>query len=103
MKYSKIKKIESVDTEPVYHVTVEKNHNFFANEICVHNCDYRGEINIIVYNSDPIYPFEILDGDRIAQGVLNKIEQINWVSVAHLEDLTDTERGEGGFGHTGTK
>lgn len=65
--------------------------------------DFRGEINIIVYNSDPIYPFEILDGDRIAQGVLNKIEQINWVSVAHLEDLTDTERGEGGFGHTGTK
>lgn len=65
--------------------------------------DYRGEINIIIYNSDPINPFNIYSGDRIAQGVLNKVDQIDWITVKNLEDLSDTERGQGGFGHTGTK
>lgn len=103
MKTTKIKKISKGTPKQTYDITVEKNHNFFCNNHLIHNCDYRGEINIIIYNSDPITPFDIYDGDRIAQGVLNQIEQIDWVSVKKLEDLTDTKRGEGGFGHTGTK
>ncbi len=103
MKYSKIKKIEKVNNEPVYHITVEKNHNFFANNICVHNCDYRGEVGVILINHDQSMFFEIKNGDRIGQGVLNKVEQVVWTSVNSIEELGATERGQGGFGSTGVK
>jgi len=63
------------------------------------DADYRGEIGIILINFSK-EPFKIFDGDRICQMVINKIETISWVEV---EDLDDTERGEGGFGHTGRK
>lgn len=60
---------------------------------------YRGEIGIILINfSDEV--FEVAQGDRIAQAVLNKVEQVSWNEVTIL---TDTARGEGGFGHTGVK
>jgi dUTP pyrophosphatase len=61
--------------------------------------DYRGEIKVIVVNlsKDPI---EIKDGDRIAQMVIAKYETISWNTV---DSLSDTERGEGGFGSTGKK
>lgn len=45
-------------------------------------------------------PFEVRQGDRIAQAVLAKVEQIEWEEIEVLEA---TERGIGGFGHTGTK
>ncbi len=61
------------------------------------DADYRGEIKVILINLST-EPFTIKDGDRIAQLVINKIETINWQEV---EILDDTERGEGGFGHTG--
>ena len=61
------------------------------------DADYRGEIKVILVNLSN-EPFEIQDGERVAQMVINKIEQISWESV---EVLTDTERGAGGFGHTG--
>ncbi len=59
--------------------------------------DYRGEIKIILMNlSDE--DFVINPGDRIAQMVLSKVYKIEW----ELSDnLTDTQRGDGGFGHTG--
>jgi dUTP pyrophosphatase len=61
--------------------------------------DYRGEIKVILINlsaeEQTIHP-----GDRIAQMVINKIERAKWELV---EQLTDTTRGEGGFGHTGIK
>lgn len=58
---------------------------------------YRNEFGIILINlSDEI--FEISHGDRIAQIVLNKVEEIEWNLV---ETLDESERGEGGFGHTG--
>lgn len=44
-------------------------------------------------------PFMVKQGDRIAQGVLAKVEQIEWEEV---EELDSTERGLGGFGHTGS-
>lgn len=46
-------------------------------------------------------PFEIKNGDRIAQLVLNKVEQINWIPVSSKDELESTERGDGGFGSTG--
>ena len=59
--------------------------------------DYRGELKVIVVNlSNEAYTIE--PNERIGQFVLNKIEQIEFVEV---QELDSTERGEGGFGHTG--
>lgn len=59
--------------------------------------DYRGEINVILVNLS--YEFQIIEpGDRIAQLVLAKVEKIKW-DIS--EELTDTDRGIGGFGSTG--
>lgn len=61
------------------------------------DADYRGEVCVILVNlSDQ--PFEITDGERIAQMVIARHEQAEWVEVATLDE---TERGAGGFGHTG--
>ncbi|MDR1756651.1 MAG: dUTP diphosphatase [Culturomica sp.] len=63
------------------------------------DADYRGEIGVIVANlSDRL--ISINDGDRICQMVINKVEQAEWV---HVETLEETDRGSGGFGHTGKK
>lgn len=59
--------------------------------------DYTGEIGVILYNTSDT-DFAVRDGDRIAQMVITKYEKVNWVTVDKLES---TERGEGGFGHTG--
>ena len=68
-----------------------------ANCVGTVDADYTGEIGVILINlSDK--PVIINHGDRIAQLVLNKVEQISWNQVQELEK---TERGEGGFGHTG--
>lgn len=61
------------------------------------DADYRGEIGIILINLSEV-DFVINDGERICQMVINKVEQITWAQVDSLED---TERGAGGFGHTG--
>jgi len=61
------------------------------------DADYRGEIKVILVNLSN-EPFTIEPGERIAQVVFAKIEQISWVDV---EDISFTERGAGGFGHTG--
>ena len=61
------------------------------------DADYRGEVCVLLVNlSDQ--PFVISDGERIAQLVVARCEQARWQEVARLDD---TERGEGGFGHTG--
>lgn len=68
-----------------------------ANSIGTIDSDYRGEIGVIAINlSDKAYT--IKPGERIAQLVLNKVEQIDWVEVT---ELGATERGTGGYGHTG--
>lgn len=59
--------------------------------------DYRGEVGVILVNLSQ-EDFVVHDGDRIAQMVIARYEQIRWKSV---ETLEDTERGSGGFGHTG--
>jgi dUTP pyrophosphatase len=63
------------------------------------DADYRGEIGIILINHSDV-PFEIHDGDRICQMVISKYESIDWDLC---ESLDSTDRGEGGFGHTGKK
>lgn len=59
--------------------------------------DYRGEIGVILINTTHVL-LEVKLGERIAQAVLNKIEQADFELV---EELDDTDRGEGGFGSTG--
>ena len=61
------------------------------------DADYRGEVCVILVNLSN-EPFTVTDGERIAQMVIARHEQVEWVAV---EQLNDTERGTGGFGHTG--
>lgn len=61
------------------------------------DADYRGEIGVILINHGNTH-FLVKNGDRIAQLVLNKVEQIHWNQVLFLES---TKRGEKGFGSTG--
>ena len=61
------------------------------------DADYRGEICVILINLST-EPFVIEDGERIAQRVIARHEQAAWQEV---EVLNETERGAGGFGHTG--
>lgn len=63
------------------------------------DADYRGEIGVIVVNLSK-EPFVIENGERIAQMVISKFEQIQWQTA---EVLNETERGAGGFGSTGVK
>lgn len=61
------------------------------------DADYRGELKILLINLS-YEDFTINDGDRIAQMIISKHEQIEWQCV---EVLSDTDRGAGGYGHTG--
>ena len=61
--------------------------------------DYRGDVGVILVNISN-EDFVIQPGERIAQMVINKFEQAEFEVV---EELDETERGEGGFGHTGIK
>ncbi len=63
------------------------------------DADYRGEVGVLLVNLSN-EPFTIASGDRIAQLVVAKVEQIEWKPT---EQLSETERGEGGFGSTGKK
>ena len=126
MKFVKIKEIKKVDSESVYHLTIKKNHNFFANKLCVHNCSYRGDYQYrfraipISYGTDLIesvpvpdrpgfvrneyekiltydkFPYQV--GDRVGQICLEEVIPIEFEQV---NELSDTERGDGGFGSTG--
>lgn len=61
------------------------------------DADYRGELRAILVNLSS-EPFEIKPGERIAQYVVAKHERVEWEQV---EELSETVRGEGGFGSTG--
>jgi dUTP pyrophosphatase len=60
---------------------------------------YRGEIAVVMLNTDRREPFKIARGDRIAQLVIQKMES---VTLVQAEELDSTERGTGGFGSTGS-
>jgi len=61
--------------------------------------DYRGEIQVILMNAGEA-DFEIVRGDRIAQLVIAPVMKPEWVEV---DSLDETDRGDGGFGHTGRR
>jgi dUTP pyrophosphatase len=63
------------------------------------DADYRGDVGVILINLGA-EPFTIEPGDRVAQLVIAAYAQVEWTSV---EVLPETERGAGGFGHTGTQ
>lgn len=63
------------------------------------DADYRGEIKVILVNLSK-EEFLINDGERIAQVIIAKHENAEWIEV---EKLMESDRGEGGFGHTGKK
>ena len=63
------------------------------------DADYRGEIMVLLINLSNA-PFTVNDGERIAQMVIARHEQ---AAFAEVEELDETERGEGGYGHTGMK
>jgi len=59
---------------------------------------YRGELNVVLLNTDPTTDYEVDRGDRIAQLVIVAVEQ---VALSVVDDLPESERGKGGFGHSG--
>ena len=63
------------------------------------DADYRGEIKVVLVNLSS-ESFEIKNGERIAQMIIAKHETIEWEET---DTLSETLRGEGGFGHTGNK
>lgn len=68
-----------------------------ANSIGTIDSDYRGDIGIIAVNLSN-EPYTIVPGERIAQIILNKVEKIKFEITS---ELSETKRGEGGYGHTG--
>jgi len=58
---------------------------------------YRGELKVVLLNTDPTRPYHVHRGDRIAQLVIQKVEDVTWVEVSEL----DANNRGGGFGHSG--
>ena len=59
---------------------------------------YRGELKVLLVNTDPETPFAVVKGERIAQLVIQRVESVEFIEV---EALSDSDRGSGGFGSTG--
>ena len=76
-----------------------KNGVTMANSIGVIDSDYRGEISVVLINHGQ-EPFEVRRGDRIAQMMFMPVLHASFLPT---DELDETERGAGGFGHTGTK
>ena len=60
---------------------------------------YRGELQVVLLNTDAETDFHVVRGHRIAQLVVQRVEEVGWLPVAELP--SDSERGVGGFGHSG--
>ena len=71
-----------------------------ANCVGVIDSDYRGEVKVKLTNDSRVCEFRVEHGDRIAQAMIVPIPR---VTIEEVEDLSDTERGESGFGSTGVK
>tara|TARA_B110000858_G_C17774761_1_gene461644 strand:+ start:832 stop:1458 length:627 start_codon:yes stop_codon:yes gene_type:complete len=64
--------------------------------------DYRGEVKVILINHGT-EDFVVSNGDRIAQGVISSILNMDYINLNQVDELDETERGSGGFGSTGIK
>jgi dUTP pyrophosphatase len=62
---------------------------------------YRGEIGVILYNTDTSNPFYVHNGDRIAQGVIAAVQTMGKTKFIKTDQLSSSDRGTGGFGSTG--
>ncbi|UDY34053.1 dUTP diphosphatase [Dermatobacter hominis] len=62
------------------------------------DADYRGELKVLLVNTDPTEAFTVTRGERVAQLVVQAVEHVRFLEV---DELDATDRGEGGFGHTG--
>jgi dUTP pyrophosphatase len=62
---------------------------------------YRDEIRVVLVNLDPNEKFAVRRGDRIAQLVVQRVDEVSWREVAGETELGDSDRGLGGFGSTG--
>jgi dUTP pyrophosphatase len=62
---------------------------------------YRGEVGVILYNSDKSAPFYVHKGDRIAQGVIAAVQTMGKTKFIKTNELSSSDRGTGGFGSTG--
>jgi dUTP pyrophosphatase len=61
---------------------------------------YRGELSVLLVNTDPDHDYQVQRGDRIAQLVVQRVEHVDFRPV-RADDLPASERGSGGFGHSG--
>ena len=61
------------------------------------DCGYRDEVKVVLLNTDPMHDFQVRRGDRIAQLVIQRVEEIRWV----LQPSFDGPHRGGGFGHSG--
>ncbi len=59
---------------------------------------YRDELMVLLVNTDPVQPYEVRRGDRVAQLVVKAVAQAEFVAV---DELPSSDRGLGGFGHSG--
>ncbi|MDA8298362.1 MAG: dUTP diphosphatase [Actinomycetota bacterium] len=59
---------------------------------------YRGELKVLLINTDPVTDYQVRRGDRIAQLVLSPVATAEFIAT---DELPDSHRGDGGFGHTG--
>src|SRR6516164_8610593 len=62
---------------------------------------YRGELQVVLVNHDPEHEYAVIRGDRVAQLVVVRVEEVAF-DVVPFDGLGEAERGTGGFGHTGT-
>lgn len=99
MQYAKIKSINPVNSETVYHMTVKKNHNFFGNKLCLHNCDYynnannEGEIFVKLHNQGD-KQLVIKQGEAMAQMMFQKY------LLGDGDSFNNGDVRDGGFGST---
>lgn len=94
-----MKKIKSINISrsETYDLNVRNNHNYICNGTVLHNCDYRGEIKIILVNLG-IKKFFVERGMRVAQMIVKPV----WIAdLEYVDTLDETIRGEGGYGSTG--
>lgn len=102
--------IKSIGNQIVYNTNVKDNRNYISSNNIIHkNCvidyDYEGEIHFDMHNIG-LEDQTLNAGDKIIQFILTKIDPCDLVEVEDAEVLyagTKSERGEGGFGSTGTR